>query len=150
VTEPFGSHLREKIGNEAIAEKFLFQELYDSTLTVARQLPEKNKFHISGEYRAASRSEISLNPILLRNDQETQLRNLNGYAAGSTHAQSGYLTFSHNFYWDRRFNLTWNLTPNLNVSFRSGSQATAAAYPIDDPADQSESRIQNTHRPAGL
>ncbi|MDD2513449.1 MAG: cell surface protein SprA, partial [Proteiniphilum sp.] len=63
VTEPFGSHLREKIGNEAIAEKFLFQELYDSTLTVARQLPEKNKFRISGEYRAASRSEISLNAM---------------------------------------------------------------------------------------
>lgn len=63
VVEPFGSHLGKKIGNDAVAEKYIFQELYDSTLTVARQLPEKNKFRISGEYRSSSGSEINLHAM---------------------------------------------------------------------------------------
>ncbi len=52
VTEPFGSHLKKKIDNDAIARKYVYQELYDSTLTAARQVPERNKFRLSGEYRA--------------------------------------------------------------------------------------------------
>ncbi len=63
VVEPFGSHLRQKISNDAIADKYVFQELYDSTLTVARQIPEKNKFILSGEYRGSSGSEINLNVL---------------------------------------------------------------------------------------
>ncbi|MDR2764819.1 MAG: cell surface protein SprA [Tannerella sp.] len=60
VVEPFGSHLRKAIGNDAIADKYVFQELYDSTLTLAQQIAEKNKFIIRGEYRASSSSEIQL------------------------------------------------------------------------------------------
>jgi len=63
VVEPFGSYLHKKIGDETIAEKYVYQELYDSTLTMARQLPEKNKFRISGEYRGSSGSEINLNAM---------------------------------------------------------------------------------------
>ena len=58
--EPFGSHLRKKIGNDAIADKYVFQELYDSTLTAARQIAEKNKFILQGEYKASSGAEIQL------------------------------------------------------------------------------------------
>lgn len=61
VIEPFGSHLRKVIGNDAIADKYVFQELYDSTLTVARQIPEKNKFRMNGEYKGSSGSAINLN-----------------------------------------------------------------------------------------
>ncbi len=61
VVEPFGSHLRKVIGNDAIADKYVFQELYDSTLTIARQIPEKNKFRFTGEYRGSSGSDINLN-----------------------------------------------------------------------------------------
>ena len=61
VIEPFGSHLRQKIDNDAVADRYVFQELYDSTLTVARQIPERNKFRLSGEYRGSSGSEINLN-----------------------------------------------------------------------------------------
>ncbi len=61
VVEPFGSHLRMKIGNDAIAQKYVYQQLYDSTLTVARQFAEKNKFKISGEYRGSAGNEINLN-----------------------------------------------------------------------------------------
>lgn len=63
VVEPFGSHLRKMIGNDAIAEKYVYQQLYDSTLTVARQIAEKNKFKISGEYRGSSGAEINLNAM---------------------------------------------------------------------------------------
>ena len=60
VVEPFGSHLRTMIGDDRIADKYVFQELYDSTLTVARQTAEKNKFRLQGEFRASSGSEIRL------------------------------------------------------------------------------------------
>ncbi len=60
VTEPFGSHLRKAIGNEHLADKYVFQELYDSTRTVARQTAEKNKFRLSGEYRSSGANEIRL------------------------------------------------------------------------------------------
>lgn len=60
VVEPFGSFLRSKIGNDAIADKYVFQELYDSTKTVAQQTAEKNKFILRGEYKSSSGAEISL------------------------------------------------------------------------------------------
>lgn len=65
VVEPFGEHLRKKIGNDAIAKKYVYQELYDSTLTVAQQTADKNKFKISGSFRASasSSSVISLNAM---------------------------------------------------------------------------------------
>lgn len=58
--EPFGSYLRTQIGNDAIAQKYVYQELYDSTLTVAKQIAEKNKFILRGEYKASSGAEIQL------------------------------------------------------------------------------------------
>ncbi|HQP81150.1 MAG TPA: cell surface protein SprA, partial [Paludibacteraceae bacterium] len=63
VVEPFGEHLRKAIGNDAIADKYVFQELYDSTLVIARELSEKNKFRLAGEYQASSGSEIRLNAM---------------------------------------------------------------------------------------
>ncbi len=60
VVEPFGNHLREAIGNNAIAEKYVFQELYDSTRTVAKQLAEKNRYRLEGEYKASAANEIRL------------------------------------------------------------------------------------------
>ncbi len=59
--EPFGSHLRNKINDPGVADKYVFQELYDSTQTVARQMAEKNKFKLSGRYSSESGSEIRLN-----------------------------------------------------------------------------------------
>lgn len=63
VLEPFGSHLRTAIGNNAVAEKYVFQELYDSTLVVAQEISEKNKFHLTGKYKGTSGSEIRLNAM---------------------------------------------------------------------------------------
>ncbi len=63
VLEPFGKNLAKQFNDPATAAKFTFQELYDSTLTVAQQYASKNKFSISGSYQSASGSEISLNAI---------------------------------------------------------------------------------------
>lgn len=64
VVEPFGSHLRKQIANDAIADKFVYQQLYDSTRFVAEQIADRNKFRISGSYRAsASNSVINLNAM---------------------------------------------------------------------------------------
>jgi cell surface protein SprA len=59
--EPFGSHLKKMINNPALASKYVFQELYDSTQTSARQMAEKNKFKLTGRYSSESGSVIRLN-----------------------------------------------------------------------------------------
>ncbi len=63
VLEPFGSHLRSKFADDATASRYVFQELYDSTLTRARQTAEKNKFMIAGTYEASAGSDIPLNAM---------------------------------------------------------------------------------------
>lgn len=65
VLEPFGSHLRNMIGNEAIADNYVFEELYDSTLIVAQQLTEKMKFQLTGEYMSSTSSQIYLGVNML-------------------------------------------------------------------------------------
>ena len=61
--EPFGGYLRKVIGNDAIANKYTFQELYDSTSTVAKQIIEKDKFILTGQYKATTAGTISLGAI---------------------------------------------------------------------------------------
>jgi len=61
VREPFGSHLKSKIVDPSLADKYVFQELYDSTQSKARQTAEKSKFIIKGTYKSSGGSEINLN-----------------------------------------------------------------------------------------
>ena len=63
VLEPFGSHLAYEIGDPTIAEKYVFQELYDSTLVSAQEYTEKNKFSLVGKYKGSSGNEIRLNAM---------------------------------------------------------------------------------------
>ncbi len=63
VLEPFGSHLAQAIGDPVIAKKYVYQELYDSTLVNAQELSEQNKFVITGKYKGTSGSEIRLNAM---------------------------------------------------------------------------------------
>lgn len=60
VVEPFGKHLRTYLNNPELADKYCFEELYDSTKTKAKQLAEKDKFMLTGEYQGNSGAEISL------------------------------------------------------------------------------------------
>ena len=63
VAEPFGAHLERKIGNPQIAAQYVYKELYDSTLVVARQFADKNKFSLVGEYQASNGAQIRLNAM---------------------------------------------------------------------------------------
>ncbi len=67
VVEPFGRYLEKQFGDDpvdkAIAKKYVFKELYDSTQTRARQIAEKNKFQLQGTYKSSSGSEIPLNAM---------------------------------------------------------------------------------------
>ncbi len=63
VLQPFGEYLEKKINDPAVAEKYVFNELYDSTKTVASQVAEKNKFKLTGTYKSSSSSEIMLNAM---------------------------------------------------------------------------------------
>lgn len=63
VVEPFGAYLSKKIGDNTVAERYVYQELYDSTLITARQYADKNKFILSGHYRASGGSQIRLNAL---------------------------------------------------------------------------------------
>lgn len=60
VAEPFGEWLRQKISDDATAQKYCYYELYDSTKTTAKQIAEKNKFTLTGEYKGTSAGEIDL------------------------------------------------------------------------------------------
>ena len=60
VVEPFGSHLRKMIGNDAIADKYVYQELYTMQLTDAQQVQDKNKFVLAGEYQSTNKNTINL------------------------------------------------------------------------------------------
>ncbi|MBU0763969.1 MAG: cell surface protein SprA [Bacteroidetes bacterium] len=63
VLEPFGEDLLKAFGsgNEDVASKYLFNELYDSTQTIAQQIAEKNRFILKGSYQSSSGSDIALN-----------------------------------------------------------------------------------------
>jgi len=59
--EPFGSHLKKMMIDPKLIAKYVFQELYDSTQTAARQIAEKNKFKMTGQYSSEGGSVIRLN-----------------------------------------------------------------------------------------
>lgn len=62
--EPFGSYMLDYLVKNGVAadaaEKYAFTELYDSTKTVARQIAEKNKYQMVGQFKGSSANVISL------------------------------------------------------------------------------------------
>ena len=62
--EPFGDYLRQQLMSNGLsaseAEKYVFSELYDSTKTVAKQVAEKDKYTLVGQYKGSSANVISL------------------------------------------------------------------------------------------
>ena len=63
VVQPFGDHLRKKINNDDIADKYVYDLLYDETQNIAKQEARKNKFMLKGKYQSSSGSDISLNAL---------------------------------------------------------------------------------------
>ena len=62
--EPFGRGLnkvlRDNGVSEAVAAKYSFTELYDSTKTIAKQIAEKDKYQLVGQFRGSAANVISL------------------------------------------------------------------------------------------
>ncbi len=67
VAEPFGSALRNALTQNqvsaATADKYVFSELYDSTKTTAKQIAEKDKYMLVGQFRGSSANVISLGAL---------------------------------------------------------------------------------------
>ncbi len=91
VAEPFGEHMRKWIGDDALADKFCFQELYDSTKTVAKQIAEHDKFLIAGKYKGNSAGEIDLG--------------VGNIAPGSVRVTAGGVTLTENSDYTVDYNL---------------------------------------------
>lgn len=68
VLEPFGSSLEYHFRTDPnsassvhpLARKYVYYQLYDSTVTIAKQFPEYNRYLIKGRYKSSVSSEISL------------------------------------------------------------------------------------------
>lgn len=62
--EPFGSYLYNYLVSAGVpadrAEHYAFTELYDQTKTSAKQIAEKNKYILTGQYKGTSANVISL------------------------------------------------------------------------------------------
>ena len=62
--EPFGDYLRRQLEAKGLTkdtiDKYVYDQLYDSTKTVAKQNAEKNKFIMTGQFRGRSANVISL------------------------------------------------------------------------------------------
>ena len=62
--EPFGQYLKDYLVTQGVsadkAEKYAFTELYDTTKTAAKQIAEKNKYQLTGQYKGSSAGVISL------------------------------------------------------------------------------------------
>ena len=61
--EPFGDYLRKYLEDKGyghLADKYCFDQLYDSTKTVAKQNAEKDKFIMTGQFKGSSGNTISL------------------------------------------------------------------------------------------
>ncbi len=62
--EPFGGYMYKALTDKGIspevARKYSFTELYDSTKTIAKQIAEKDKYQITGQFRGTAANVISL------------------------------------------------------------------------------------------
>jgi cell surface protein SprA len=60
VLEPFGKALAAKINDPIYEKEYVYQQLYDTTVTAAREFQELNVFTLEGEYKGKSNSEYQL------------------------------------------------------------------------------------------
>jgi len=65
--EPFGTYLKNYLTSKGVApeqaEKYAFTELYDSTKTIAKQIAEKDKYVLMGQFKGSSANIISLGAV---------------------------------------------------------------------------------------
>ncbi|NND06902.1 MAG: cell surface protein SprA [Saprospiraceae bacterium] len=60
VLEPFGSSLAKQFSSPAEAAPYTFQQLYDSTIFIAQEYPDLNRFTIKTRFKSSATNEYSL------------------------------------------------------------------------------------------
>ncbi len=116
VAEPFGDHLRQWIGSDAIADKYCFDALYDSTKTIAKQMAEQNKFLLAGRYKGTNGAQIDLGATNI--------------APGSVHVTAGGQELQENV--DYRVDYSMGMVTILNQSIiESGTKVNASVESND-------------------
>jgi len=64
VLEPFGAHLANRMqaagASQQVIDRYVYPQLYDSTLFRAREFQQLNRFALKGSYKSSTSSEISL------------------------------------------------------------------------------------------
>lgn len=60
VLEPFGATLSSKLASDEDRSKYVFNELYRTTMVDAQQVSEKNKFFIKGSFQSSGGAEVVL------------------------------------------------------------------------------------------
>ena len=65
VIEPFGSDLAARFapGETALKQKYVYQQLYDSTKYQAQQFPALNRYSLKGTYQSTNSNEFNLNSV---------------------------------------------------------------------------------------
>ena len=116
VAEPFGDHLRQWIGSDAVADKYCFDALYDSTKTIAKQIAEQNKFMLTGRYKGTNGAEIDLGA--------------NNIAQGSVHVTAGGVELTENV--DYRVDYSMGIVTVLNQSIIDSGQKVNASVESND------------------
>ncbi|MFZ1789466.1 MAG: cell surface protein SprA [Saprospiraceae bacterium] len=65
VVEPFGSTLATQLNDSALVQKYVYQQLYDTTVTIARQSLELNKFVMKSKVKSATSGEYNLGGLFI-------------------------------------------------------------------------------------
>jgi cell surface protein SprA len=60
VLEPFGATLSAKFDSDADRSRYVFNELYRTTMIDAQQITERNKFFLKGSFQSTSGQEVNL------------------------------------------------------------------------------------------
>ncbi|MCB0665862.1 MAG: cell surface protein SprA [Saprospiraceae bacterium] len=60
VLEPFGSSLAKQFDDPAEAQRYVFQQLYDSTIFIAQEYADLNRFTIRARFKSSATNEYSL------------------------------------------------------------------------------------------
>ena len=116
VAEPFGDNLRQWIGSDAVADKYCFDALYDSTKTIAKQIAEQNKFMLVGRYKGTSGAEIDLGATNI--------------APGSVVVTAGGVTLTENV--DYRVDYSMGMVTILNQSLIDAGTKINASVESND------------------
>lgn len=151
VLEPFGSYLNNFITDPVQRSKYVFTELYDSTKTVAKQMAEKDKFYLSGEFTSTMSSEINLNVVNLPQGSVTVTANgvaLTENVDYTVDYNLGSVKIINSAYLESNTPITISLESNQNFGMQTKSLiGTHLNYAVSDKLNIGGTFLHLTEKP---